>query len=223
MEYCMRHLKKFVAGLLVGAVLVAVPLTVYSQGSALRVFGPLQIWDTVADAYPSIQVSGSTGVISSGSGAAAPSSAITLGASGAVTFGVDPTLSSGDSLSALGEKVITKAYGQTVAEHVSDVFFIVEQNYTVTGVDVAWTVAETTGAMDVQVQRLQGTEACASGDDLLASVVDATGTANTVAAATLTSTSALLNLSDGERVCVELSASPNEVKGLVVSVRLALR
>jgi hypothetical protein len=219
----MRQFKKFVAGCVIGALLVALPLTALSQGSSLRVFGPLQIYDTVADAFPSIQINASTGAISSGTGAVRPTTAITVGAAGAVTFGVDPTLSSGDSLSALGEKMITKAYGETSAEHVSSVFFIVEQNYTVTGIDAAWSTAETTGAMDIQVQRLQGTEACGSGDDLLQAVIDATGTANTVSAGTLTTTTANRNLSDGERLCVELTATPNEVTGIVVSVRLALR
>ena len=92
--------------------------------------------------------------------------------------------------------------------------------YTVTDIDAVWGTAESTGSMDIQVDRLQGTEACAAGDNLLNAVIDATGTANTVANGTLTSTTANLNLSAGDRLCVDLTATPNEIANMVVTVGL---
>jgi hypothetical protein len=192
-------------------------------GAAIQtqnVLGAVAFWDTAADPYPSLVINGNTGIVSSGDGSAAATAAITFGASGAVTFNVEPTLSTGGTL---GDVVITQAYGASAADHENAAFFIVDKSYTVSAVDVVWAVAETTGAMDVMVQRLQGTEACGAGDDLLAAVVDATATANTVTSPALTATGALLNLSDGERLCVELTATPNEIEGLVVSVKLGLR
>lgn len=192
-------------------------------GAAIQtqaVLGAVAFFDDAADPYPSLVINGHTGVVSSGDGSAAATAAMTFGASGAITFNVEPTLSTGGTL---GDVVITQAYGPSATDHESTPFFIVDKSYTVTAVDVAWAVAETTGAMDVMVQRLQGTEACGAGDDLLAAVVDATATANTVTSPALTATTALLNLSDGERLCVELTATPNEIEGLVVSVKLGLR
>lgn len=120
----------------------------------------------------------------------------------------------------IGESTATWVQGATAADAVNTQFFIADRAYTVTAINVVWGVAESTGAMDVMVQRLQGTEACGSGDDLLAAVVDATATANTVTEPDLTETAALLDLAAGNRMCVELTATPNEVTNLVVTVTL---
>lgn len=120
----------------------------------------------------------------------------------------------------VGEYTVSWAQGATVANAVSSQFFIADRNVTVTEINVVWGTAETTGAMDVMVERLQGTEACGAGDDLQNAVVDATGAANTVATPALTGTPALLNLAAGNRLCVTLTATPNEVANLVVTVTL---
>lgn len=120
----------------------------------------------------------------------------------------------------LGTQTVSWAQGGTAADALDTQFFIADQAYTVTAINVVWGVAESTGAMDVMVERLQGTEACASGDDLQAAVVDATGTANTVTTPDLTATAANLNLAAGNRLCVDVSATPDEVTNLVVTVTL---
>ncbi len=85
-----------------------------------------------------------------------------------------------------------------------------------------WGTAESSGAMDIQVERIQSTEACTggNGDNLLSSAIDATGTADTVNNGTLTGTTANLDLSAGDRLCLNLTATPNEVANMVVSVGL---
>jgi len=120
----------------------------------------------------------------------------------------------------LGDQTAVYAQGPAVADAINTQFFIADRAYTVTDIDVSWAVAESTGAMAVQVQRLQGTEAIASGDDLLASTIDATATANTVTAGTLTTTTAFLDLAAGDRLAVELTATPNEVTNIIVTVGL---
>jgi hypothetical protein len=209
----------------------------------------LQIYADDGDPFPSIQISGATGVISTGSGSVAPTDAITLGDSGAVTYAVTPTIEFDDTIVmegatadafettisatdpeadrtitlpdasvTVGQQQIQMAYGGIVANHVDAQFFIAPVIYTVTAINVVWGVEETTGAMDVMVERLQGTEACGAGDDLQVAVVDATGTANTVTTPALTATGANLILAAGNRLCVDLTATPNEVTNLTVIV-----
>jgi hypothetical protein len=103
---------------------------------------------------------------------------------------------------------------------VDGIFFIATRPYRVTDIDAVWGTAESTGSMDIQVDRLQATEACGAGDNLLSAVIAATGTANTVNNGTLTTTTADLNLAVGDRLCVDLTATPNEVVSMVVSVAL---
>lgn len=120
----------------------------------------------------------------------------------------------------IGDTAASYNQGPAFADAVSSIFFIADRAYTVTSIEAVWSTAESTGAMDIQVQRLQGTEAIAAGDDLLSAVIDATGTADTVNAGTLTATAALLDLAAGDRLAVELSATPNEVVNMVVTVGL---
>ena len=119
-----------------------------------------------------------------------------------------------------GEYTVTMAYGPTTANHVDSIFYIAPEGYTVTDIDVVWGTAESTGSMDVMVERLQGTEACGSGDDLLSAAVDATGTADTVANGALTATTANLALTAGDRLCADLTATPNEITELTIAVQV---
>lgn len=130
------------------------------------------------------------------------------------------TLPAASAAMTLGQHTVTWAQGGTAADALDTQFFIADRPYTVTEINVVWGVAESTGSMDVMVERLQGTEACAAGDDLQAAVVDATGTANTVATPALTATTANLTLAAGNRLCVDLTATPNEITNLVVTVTL---
>jgi len=87
-----------------------------------------------------------------------------------------------DASGTVGETYATWAQGAAFADAVSTIFYIAVVPMRVTDIDVIWDVAESTGAMAVQVQKLTGTtEIGGSGVDLLSSTVDATGTANTTA------------------------------------------
>ena len=120
----------------------------------------------------------------------------------------------------IGDTSVSWSQGATPADALDTIFFVADRAYTITDVDVVWGTAESTGSMDVDVEKLTGTEACASGTDVISAVVDATGTANTVASATLSSTASELDLAAGDRLCVDLTATPNEVANLVVTVGL---
>lgn len=65
-------------------------------------------------------------------------------------------------------------------------------------VRVVWGTASSSGTL--QVERLQGTEAKDAGNDLLAATVDMSATANTVTTPALTTTTASLQLSAGDRL-----------------------
>lgn len=119
-----------------------------------------------------------------------------------------------------GEHTVTFQQGATPADALDTVFFQADRNYKVTKITASWSTAETTGSMDIMVEKLTGTTACASGTDLMASVIAGTGTANTVNTATLTATAADLLVATGNRLCVDLTATPNEVANMVVSVTL---
>jgi hypothetical protein len=118
------------------------------------------------------------------------------------------------------QRTVEFVQGGTAADALDTIFFIADRPYTVTRVDAIWATAESTGAMDIMVEKLTGTTACASGTDLLSAVIDATGTANTVNNGSLTATTADLLLAAGNRLCVDLSATPNEVVNMVVTVTL---
>ena len=77
-------------------------------------------------------------------------------------------------------------------------FFIAPYDCVLREVRVVWRTASSSGTL--QVERLQGTEAKGNGDDLLASTVDLSGAAETVATPTLTTTTANLELSAGDRL-----------------------
>lgn len=116
--------------------------------------------------------------------------------------------------------------GGASATHVDTIFFIADRAYIVTDIDAVWGTAEATGDMDVQVERLQETEACSggAGDDLLSAAIDAStngggGTANTVNNGTLAG-GGVTALAAGDRLCLNLTATPNEIVNLVVTVGL---
>lgn len=113
--------------------------------------------------------------------------------------------------------------GGTAADALDTIFFIADRDYVVTKVLAIWATAESTGSMDIMVEKLTGTTACASGTDLLSAAIAGTGTANTVNTGSLTATSANLLVASGNRLCVDLSATPNEVVNMVVTVTLVPR
>lgn len=90
----------------------------------------------------------------------------------------------------------------------------------VLGIDAIWGTASTTGTLNVE--RLQGTEAHAAGDDLLSAVISTAGAANTVNAGTLITTNAqYLELSAGDRLGLVDGGNVAACANLAVTVTLA--
>jgi len=97
-------------------------------------------------------------------------------------------------------------------------FFVADKKCILLGVRAAWTTASTSGTL--QIQRLQGTEAKGSGDDLLSSTIAMSGTAETANSGTLTTTMAYRTLNAGDRLCLESAGTLSSGAGLVVTVAL---
>ena len=77
------------------------------------------------------------------------------------------------------------------------------------------------GAVTLQIERLQGTEALDAGDPLLVAGFNLKGTANTVVRkglADLTATKTLLILSQGDRLALDDAGTLADVAGLTVTV-----
>jgi len=86
--------------------------------------------------------------------------------------------------------------------------------------EVHTTKGTDSGAVTLMIERLQGTEASGSGDDLLASTINLKGTDETVQTGTLTTTKAYLELSAGDRLNLVDTGTPTSVAGLCVTVEL---
>lgn len=112
--------------------------------------------------------------------------------------------------------------GGTAADAIDTIFFVADRPYVVSAIRAVWAVAESTGTMDIVVKKLTGTTACASGTALNTAVAG-TGTANTVNSATLTTTSSALLLAAGDRLCVDLDSTPNEITMMTVTATLVPR
>lgn len=125
--------------------------------------------------------------------------------------------------STVGQIQASFVQGGTAADALDTVFFLADRDYVVTAISAVWSTAESTGAMDIMVEKLTGTTACASGTDLLSAAINATGTANTVNAGALVTTASAHLLAAGNRLCVDLTATPNEVVNMVVTVTLVPR
>jgi hypothetical protein len=137
-----------------------------------------------------------------------------------VLTGEELTCSAGLWVSNTNSRTVSYMQGPTVANAVTTQFFIADKPYVVTGIKAVWGTAETTGAMAVTPEKATGTTACGSAT-AIATAFDAATTANTVATGALSATAANLHLATGDRLCVKLTATPNEVKDLVVTVTLA--
>lgn len=133
-------------------------------------------------------------------------------------------ISDGNSWAVPGRVEVT--YGpQLSADIGSEAFFIANAAYEVIDVTEVHSTAESTaGSLNIQLERLQSTEAPGgNGDALLTdnsnAGFDGKGTANTVQTGTLVS-DGTQQLSEGDRLGLNFSASANELDGVVVAVTL---
>ena len=102
-----------------------------------------------------------------------------------------------------------------------DTFFIAPYQCEVTAMsEVHGTAEATTDPYSMQVQRLQGTEATGSGDNLLTTAFDLTGTAETVVSGTLVNTNVKI-LNKDDRLALRLEqASGSDCLDVVVTALL---
>ena len=98
-------------------------------------------------------------------------------------------------------------------------FFIAPYKCVVLGVDVMHGTASSSGT--VNVEKLVDGDAQDAGDDLLSSVVSTAGTADTVTAGTLTTTTATLELAEGERLGLVDGGTLTSCANLTITVTLA--
>lgn len=109
-----------------------------------------------------------------------------------------------------GSGAFTISHNLTIASSAcADIFFIATRQVRVT--KVSWVHATAAGAAaTVTIERLQGTEEVAAGDDLLGSTkIDANAAANTVQTPALTSTAANLVLAVGDRLAIKKASGTN--------------
>ena len=101
-------------------------------------------------------------------------------------------------------------------------FFISDRSMIVVAVsEVHGTAGTDAGAVTLQIERLQGTEAPDAGDTLLASALSLKTTANTVQYATLVGTD-VIRLGRGDRLCLKDAGTLTSVANLIVTVYLRL-
>lgn len=197
------------------------------QAGTFRVVGDVNVYDndplsdynTAIEETPRIQLDGSAGdIILEGATQDAFETIIAD-----TDVAQDVTISYPDATSGaftLGDTTASWVQGATPADALDTKFFVADRAYTITDVDVSWGTAESTGAMDVMVEKLNGVTACGSGTDVLAAVVDATATADTTTSPALHATAANSVVAAGDALCVDVSATPNEIANLVVTVAL---
>jgi len=100
------------------------------------------------------------------------------------------------------------------------VFFVSERQYTVIAVaEVHGTAGSDAGAVTLQIERLQGTEAPDSGDELLSTAISLKATANTVQYGTLKTTE-VVTIYRGDRLCLKDAGTLTAVANLAVTVYL---
>lgn len=122
----------------------------------------------------------------------------------------------------------TQAYLSTTltmlanAAVVDQAFFIAPEPLEVVEIhEIHATKGSDAGAVTLQVERLQGTEAPGgNGDALLATALSLKADNSTAQAGTLTTTTANLQLAAGDRLGVDITGTTTAVAGVVVTVLL---
>lgn len=107
----------------------------------------------------------------------------------------------------------------TNAEVLDEVFFIAPAKCRVVAVKEAHAVAGTdASAVSIDVKKCTGTQAPSAGTTVLAAVVNAKGTANTVVSPALTATAANTLLAAGDRLGIDITGTITALAGVTVTV-----
>lgn len=178
---------------------------------------PFSDWNTAIDEEPTIRLDGSAGEVELGAGnSTAPD--VVMSRVAANELGLD----SGDTFTN-GSVKIVNCTAVAVADQVDQSCFIADRSYTVTRIDEVHTTAESAGTLGIMPKKQEGTEAPASGQSLLSSAFDGTGTAETVQNGTLTGTSADLDLVAGDRLGLDFTDdTAGELAGVVITFVLTV-
>jgi len=154
-----------------------------------------------------------------------PTTGLTTGTqtiSGAKTFDTSAAVTSADGLTVNGiivPQTKTLAFPLNALNiAVSSALFIADESYQITAVRASWGVASI--SMNFNIEKLTGTTAPGSGTALLQSVIDTSGTANTVISGTLTATTSALQLAVGDRIGMKIAGTITSLVGLVVIITL---
>lgn len=92
------------------------------------------------------------------------------------------------------------------------------KSYKVVNVDCSWTVVDASTTINFKLERCQGTEAAAAGDDLLAATaVNVKATKDTVVSPSIITTSAIDVLASGDRLVAHFA---NDAASAIVSAAL---
>ena len=109
------------------------------------------------------------------------------------------------------------AVPQTAANY--GVFFIAPFNLTIRGITEVHATKGTDGsAVTLQIEKLIGTTAPASGVLLLTTAFDLRGTINTVQTGVLTTTVGAIQLKKGDRLGLKLTGTPTAVANLTITI-----
>lgn len=99
-----------------------------------------------------------------------------------------------------------------------DAFFIAPYACVVLSVDAAWSVASSSGTLDVL--KASNATAISGGTSVLSSTISTAATANTVVSGTLSTTAATVQLTTGQRLGINSGGSLASGQNLVVTVVL---
>jgi hypothetical protein len=125
----------------------------------------------------------------------------------------------------LDEQFTVACYTGPLATHsVDQSCWTVDRNYVITKITYVSKVVETAGTLTIIPRRQQSTEAPASGDALATAISGVSTVAETVTDFTLTTTSALLLLTEDERLGLDFTDDvAGELLGVLVTFTLAPR
>ncbi len=104
-----------------------------------------------------------------------------------------------------------------------DVFFIADRDYVVVSISEIHSVVASDGsAVTLQIQKLTGTEAVASGADLLSTSFNLKATANTVQFGDLVALNDVLTLQRGDRLALDDTGTLTSLTDVNVTVQLRI-
>lgn len=121
----------------------------------------------------------------------------------------------------LRDLVVVTCRTLLAADQIDQSCFTANRQYVLYKVTEIHTTAEATaGSLTITIRKQVGTQAVASGTDLLASTINGKGTAQTLQTGSLTTTEANLIINTGDRLGLDFTGSATELAGVTVTLFL---